>query len=417
MDLYSAVHGLVSWLVGGVLGLLEGLGIRGPAMELARSIYGALEHGIVLAIVAVLVLVIGLLMVVLMLWIERKLIARLADRRATMLGVKGIGRGTGAIQLFADAIKLFVKEDTTPRGADRHVFVVGPSILVASSLLVLVAIPMSDGFAASDLPNGLLFALAAFAFAPFAVFLSGWSANNKYTLIGGMRSATQMISCEIPLLLSAAGVVMLASSLRLSDIVGAQSGVWFVALQPIAFVVYLVAMVSEVERIPFDLPEAESELVEGWQTEYSGMKFAFAMMAGYIRGYAGCALGVLLFFGGWGSPMPPYKIALPWGEFSGPVPELWFLIKVLLLFMFLVWLRAALGRVRVDQIITIGWKRLLPLALFNVFLTASLFALAPELITNTWVTAAALFLPALLLIAIPDWAGGSGRPRHWRWLR
>ncbi|MGQ9583434.1 MAG: NADH-quinone oxidoreductase subunit NuoH [Thermoplasmatota archaeon] len=409
MDLYSAVQSLVGWLVGGVFGLLEGLGLRGPGMQLLRNIYASLEPVIIAAVVVVLILIIGLLMVVLMLWIERKLIARLADRRATMLGVRGIGRGTGAIQLFADAIKLFVKEDTTPRGADRHMFVVGPSILVASSLLVLVALPMSDGFAASDLPSGLLFALAAFAFAPFAVFLSGWSANNKYTLIGGMRSATQMISCEIPLLLSVAGVVMLAGSLRFSDIVGAQSGVWFVALQPIAFVVFFVAMISEIERIPFDLPEAESELVEGWQTEYSGMKFAFAMMAGYIRGYAGCAIGALLFFGGWGSPVPPYRIALPWGgELSGPVPELWFLIKVLILFMFLVWVRAALGRVRVDQILTIGWKRLLPLALLNIFLTASLFTLASELISSTWVTVSAFFLPALALVVM-FW--------RWGWLR
>jgi hypothetical protein len=154
-----------------------------------------------------------------------------------------------------------------------------------------------------------------------------------------------MISCEIPLLLSISGVVMLAGSFRMADIVHVQDSMWFVVLQPVAFVVYFVAMISEIERIPFDLPEAEAELVEGWQTEYSGMKFAFAMMAGYIRGYIGCAIGVILFFGGWSSPVPAYTVPLPWGgEFSGPVPELWFLVKVLLLFMFLVWLRAALGR-------------------------------------------------------------------------
>jgi NADH-quinone oxidoreductase subunit H len=408
MDLYSAVHGLVTWLVGGILGLLEGLGMRGPVMQFIRWMYGALEHTITVAVVVILVLVIGLLMVILMLWIERKLIGRLADRRATMLGFRGIGKGTGAIQLFADAIKLLLKEDTTPKKADGHVFATGPSILVASSLLVLVAIPWSDGFAASNLNDGLLFALAVFAFAPFAVFLSGWSANNKYTLIGGMRSATQMISCEIPLLLSIAGVVMLSGSFKLADIVRVQGDMWFVFLQPVAFVVYLVAMVSEIERIPFDLPEAEAELVEGWQTEYSGMKFAFAMMAGYIRGFAGCALGVILFFGGWNSPVPAYTVQLPWGgQFAGPVPELWFLIKVLLLFMFLVWVRAGLGRVRVDQIVTIGWKRLLPLAVFNLTLTVALLAFSTDIDSDPLVAGVAFIVPAAIL-GMVLW--------RWRWF-
>ena len=401
MDLYSAVHGLVNWLVGGLLWLFDSIGFRGPVIQFVRWLLGILDHTITVAVVDILVLVIGLLLVVLMLWIERKLIGRLADRRATMLGFRGIGKGTGAIQLFADAIKLFVKEDLAPKGADKHVFAAGPSILVASSALVLVAIPMSNGFAASDLSDGLLFALAVFAFAPFAVFLSGWSANSKYTLIGGMRSATQMISCEIPFLLSTAGVVMLAGSFKLSDIVAAQGAVWYVFLQPIAFAVYLIAMISEIERIPFDLPEAEAELVEGWQTEFSGLKFAFSMMAGYIRGYVGCALGVILFFGGWSSPVPAYNLPLPWGgEFSGPVPELWFLIKVLLLFMFLVWVRAALGRVRVDQIVNLGWRRLLPLAVFNLALTVALFIFAPELESNSLFMGAAFFVPAVGLVAM-----------------
>lgn len=202
---------------------------------------------------------------------------------------------------------------------------------------------------------------------------------------------------------------MLAGSFKLADIVEAQGNLWFVFLQPVAFVVYLVAMVSEIERIPFDLPEAEAELVEGWQTEYSGMKFAFAMMAGYIRGFAGCALGVLLFFGGWSSPVPAYTVPLPWGgEFSGPVPELWFLVKVLLLFMILIWIRAALGRVRVDQIVKIGWKRLLPLALFNLALTVGLLAFAPWQVSDPYLAVAAFSLPALCLVLM-FW--------KWGWFR
>jgi NADH-quinone oxidoreductase subunit H len=405
MDLQGIVGGLIAWLVGGIFWILESVGIQGPVLGFVKNLYKDLEHTIVVGVVAILVLVIGLLMVVLMLWIERKLIGRLADRRATMLGITGIGKGTGAIQLFADAIKLFVKEDLAPKKADKHVYAVGPSILVASSILVLVALPMSEGFAASNLNSGLIFALAVYGFAPFAVFLSGWSANNKFTLIGGMRSATQMISMEIPFLLSVAGVVMLAGSFRINEIVHMQDQVWFIILQPIAFVVYFIAMISETERIPFDLPEAEAELVEGWQTEFSGMKFAFAMMAGYIRGYVGCALGVILFFGGWSSPVPAYTLNLPWGgTFTGPVPELWFLIKVLLLFMFLVWLRAGLGRVRVDQIVRMGWKRLLPLALFNIVLTVTLLTFSTDLETNTTAMWAAFSVPSLVLVVM-----------FWRW--
>jgi NADH-quinone oxidoreductase subunit H len=405
MDLQGIVGGLIAWLVGGIFWILESVGIQGPVLGFVKNLYKDLEHTIVVGVVAILVLVIGLLMVVLMLWIERKLIGRLADRRATMLGIRGIGKGTGAIQLFADAIKLFVKEDLAPKKADKHVYAVGPSVLVASSILVLVALPMSEGFAASNLNSGLIFALAVYGFAPFAVFLSGWSANNKFTLIGGMRSATQMISMEIPFLLSVAGVVMLAGSFRINEIVHMQDQVWFIILQPIAFVVYFIAMISETERIPFDLPEAEAELVEGWQTEFSGMKFAFAMMAGYIRGYVGCALGVILFFGGWSSPVPAYTLNLPWGgTFTGPVPELWFLIKVLLLFMFLVWLRAGLGRVRVDQIVRMGWKRLLPLALFNIVLTVALLTFTTDLETNTTAMWAAFSVPSLVLVVM-----------FWRW--
>jgi NADH-quinone oxidoreductase subunit H len=405
MDLQGIVGGLIAWLVGGIFWILESVGIQGPVLGFVKNLYKDLEHTIVVGVVAILVLVIGLLMVVLMLWIERKLIGRLADRRATMLGIRGIGKGTGAIQLFADAIKLFVKEDLAPKKADKHVYAVGPSVLVASSILVLVALPMSEGFAASNLNSGLIFALAVYGFAPFAVFLSGWSANNKFTLIGGMRSATQMISMEIPFLLSVAGVVMLAGSFRINEIVHMQDQVWFIILQPIAFVVYFIAMISETERIPFDLPEAEAELVEGWQTEFSGMKFAFAMMAGYIRGYVGCALGVILFFGGWSSPVPAYTLNLPWGgTFTGPVPELWFLIKVLLLFMFLVWLRAGLGRVRVDQIVRMGWKRLLPLALFNIVLTVALLTFSTDLETNTTAMWAAFSVPSLVLVVM-----------FWRW--
>ena len=201
--------------------------------------------------------------------------------------------------------------------------------------------------------------LAAFAIAPFAILLAGWSSNNKYTLIGGMRSAAQMMSYEIPLILCAASVFLLAGSFNFSDIVDAQSNIWFLIPLFIGFVVFLVCLIAEVEIIPFDLPEAEAELVEGWTTEYGGMKFGLFYMTTAIRSYAGGALATAFFLGGWHGPA-----FIP--------DEIWFLIKAYIVFTVFMWLTWSVPRVRIDQMLGFGWKRLLPLAVLNLLIAASL---------------------------------------------
>lgn len=333
----------------------------------------------------VIALVIAILNVLIMLWIERKLMGRLMDRRATMLippfMMKVWGKrypskfviSTGFFQNLADGTKFFVKEHIIPLKADKFGFAVAPIIIVSSSLLLLVSLPLSDEFYVVNLNAGLLFVFAIFAIAPFAILVAGWAQNNKYTLIGGMRSAAQMMSYEIPLLLSLVGVIIVVGSFNIGDIVAYQQNNnlvsfiphWFVITQFIGFLVFMIAIVAEVERIPFDLPEAEAELVEGWTTEYGGARWVLMMLAAYIRGFAGCAMATYLFLGGWAGPTQ-----LTIGGMTLPFipPEIWFLIKVYILFIILVWIRASLPRIRTDQILEIGWKRLLPLSILNIFI-------------------------------------------------
>jgi len=204
-----------------------------------------------------------------------------------------------------------------------------------------------------------LFALAAFSIAPFAILLAGWSSNNKYTLIGGMRSAAQMMSYEIPLILCAASVFLLAGSFNFVDIVDAQHDIWFLIPLFIGFVVFLVCLIAEVEIIPFDLPEAEAELVEGWTTEYGGMRFGLFYMTTAVRSYAGGALATAFFLGGWQGP-------------SFIPDEIWFLIKAYIVYTVFMWLTWSVPRVRIDQMLGLGWKRLLPLAMLNLLIAAAL---------------------------------------------
>jgi NADH-quinone oxidoreductase subunit H len=262
--------------------------------------------------------------------------------------------GIGILQNVADGIKFFCKEIIVPDKADRLLYTIGPVIFISSSILLLVMVPFSPRIAASSAPLGLLVVMAAFSIAPIGVLTTGWACNNKYTLIGGMRSAAQLMAYEIPLLLSMAGVFLVAGSYNPMDIVAQQQGMWNVVPQFLGFIVFIVCMLAEVERVPFDLPEAEAELVEGWTTEIGGLRLGLVFAAEYIRGFVGAMIATILFLGGWSGPFLP--------------GEIWFLLKVYGILIFFIILRWTVPRIRTDQILLLGWKRLLPLSLINLAL-------------------------------------------------
>ncbi|WP_096185860.1 NADH-quinone oxidoreductase subunit NuoH [Evansella halocellulosilytica] len=265
----------------------------------------------------------------------------------------------GMFQTIADVSKLLMKEDVVPHVADRKIFVMAPVIAFTPAFAVLAVIPWSENIYAADLNIGLLYFLGFSSITMLGVLTGGWSSNNKYSLLGSIRGVAQMVSYEIPLVLSVLGVVIIAGSLNLRDIVFYQEsmGVWFIVPQILAFIVYMISSIAELNRSPFDLPEAESELVSGYHTEYSGFRFAFFMLAEYTYAIAISALATVLFFGGWLGPA-----FLP-----GIV---WFLLKMCIFMFIWYWLRATLPRARVDHLMKFGWKVLIPLALLNIVITS-----------------------------------------------
>ncbi|MBI2955130.1 MAG: NADH-quinone oxidoreductase subunit NuoH [Chloroflexi bacterium] len=309
------------------------------------------------AIIAVLVISVFLgfmtVNVMMQVWAERKTIAYMQDR----FGPNRVGP-FGLMQSVADAVKLLTKEDIIPTHADKWVFRLGPIIVVSTALMVYGVMPFGDGMVIADLNIGILFAISIASIGTIGFLMSGWSSNNKYALLGAMRAVAQMVSYEIPLVLSIIGVVMLVGSLQMSEIVKAQSGLWFVIWQPLGFVIFFIAGLAEINRTPFDMVEADSEIVAGYFIEYSGMRFAVFYLAEYMSAFASAAIAVTLFFGGWQGPLLP--------------PYIWFLLKVWLIFFVMIWIRATLPRVRVDQLMGFAWKVLIPLALLNIFLTGAI---------------------------------------------
>lgn len=270
----------------------------------------------------------------------------------------------GLLQTVADVLKLLIKEDTIPAKADRALFILAPAIVYVPSFAVIAVLPYTSKLYLADLNVGVLYYGALTSISTLGIILGGWASNNKYSLLGGMRSAAQMISYEVPLILSMVGVIMLSGSLNMRTIVEGQAG-WFwnwnMFPQIIAFGVFIIAAVSELNRTPFDLPESESELVAGYHVEYSGFRFAFFMLAEYVYVFAIAALTTVLFLGGWHAPIPALSF----------IPEIiWFLLKFSAVVFFLFWLRATMPRIRIDQLMGLAWRYLLPIALVNIFLTA-----------------------------------------------
>lgn len=289
-------------------------------------------------------------------YFERKIIGHMQVRMGPML----VG-WHGLLQPIADGIKSFFKEDIIPEQADKPLFLAAPIICLVAMMVSLAVLPFAKGWALADINIGLLFIFAMSSLASYGIILAGWASNSKYTLLGGMRSMAQVISYEISMGLSLVGVMMLSGSLNLTQIVEAQGSSFtgmYIFIQPVAFFVFFIAMLAETNRVPFDLPEAETELVSGYCTEYSGMRYAMFFMAEYIGMFVMASIGVVCFLGGWNGP------------FNIPFfPPIWFILKVYLIMFLFIWIRATIPRYRYDQLMAIGWKLLIPLTLGNIFFT------------------------------------------------
>ena len=281
---------------------------------------------------------------------ERKVSAYIQTR----LGPNRVGP-FGVLQVVADIIKIFMKEDWIPRFADKPVFIIAPAALLLAMMAAFAIVPIAPDIGIVDLNIGVLFFLAASGLGVYSAMLAGWASNNKYSLLGAFRTAAQMLSYEVFMGLSVMGVVMLAGTFNLRGIVEAQQGLWYCVPQIVGLVVFTIAGIAETHRLPFDLPEAESELIAGYHSEYSGLKFGLFFVGEYMGIVVVSAMIVTLFFGGWLGPFLP--------------PVVWFLVKTFIVICFFILLRASLPRPRYDQLMAYGWKLMLPLSLLNLVVT------------------------------------------------
>ena len=304
-----------------------------------------------------LIVVLGVLIVILtlasgLIWLERRLLALWQDR----YGPNRVGP-FGLLQVLADMIKIFFKEDWIPPFADKWVFIISPAIIMVTVLLTFAVIPFTPIVQITDTNVAILFFLGMSSLGVYSIVLAGWASNNKYSLLGAMRASSQMLSYEVFMGLSLMGTVMLAGSFSMRDIVLAQRHMWFVVPQFLGFILFFIAGIAETRRLPFDLPEAESELVAGFHSEYSGMKFGMFFVGEYMGVILISVLISVLFFGGWLGPVLP--------------PIVWIALKTLFFICFFILLRAALPRPRFDQLMTWGWKWMLPLSLANLAVTGA----------------------------------------------
>lgn len=318
--------------------------------------------GMLLLIVKLAAVLVALLLVAAYLvWLERKFLARLQIR----YGPNRAGK-YGLLQPIADVVKMLTKEDTIPDGAERTIFLLAPAVVATTALLMFAVVPfgsfvtiwgMKVPLVVTDLNIGLLFVFALSSLGVYGVALGGWASNSKYSLLGGIRGAAQMISYELSLGLSLVPIVMLAGSFSLVDIVNAQARIPFILLQPLAFGIFIISAMAEIKRIPFDLPEAENELGAGFHTEYSGMRFGLFFLGEYVHMQVLGGLVAVLFLGGWHGPwLPPFA---------------WLFIKIVFVALIMIWVRGTLPRLRYDQLMALGWKVLIPLGLVNILLTGA----------------------------------------------
>ncbi len=320
-------------------------------------------------------------------FVERKMLAKLQLR----VGPFYCGKIEGILQLAGDGLKLISKEIIIPAKADKPIFWAAPVIFVATAAAFVALIPVAPGWVVADVDLGLLGVFAVIGFFPIITILSAWSANSKFPFIGGIRALFQMVSFEIPLILSLLGVVILTGTLNLSEIAASQSSFPWIVFLPVGAIVFFITMLAELERIPFDLPEAESEIVAGWLTEFSGMMYGLVQLGTYLKLYAFAGLFVVLFLGGWNGPMvvPPFPEEFLTGVEVGPLTvgpfpglplfdqemlngTLWFVLKTVGVIFFILLPRGVFPRIRIDMLLSLGWTKLIGLAFVNIFIALGL---------------------------------------------
>ncbi len=343
-------------------------------------------HWLVFTII-ILAFVMGMVMA--FIYFERRGMARMQAR----LGPNRVGP-FGVLQPVADAIKVLLKEDIVPTKADRIVHWLAPVVAFVPALLIFAVVPFQDGALLADLNIGILYVVAISSVSTVGIFMAGWGSSNKYSLLGAMRNIAAVVSYEIPLVLAIVGVVLIAGSLSMNQIVLAQN-IPFILLQPLGFLLFFISACAEINRSPFDLMEADSEIVAGFHTEYSGMKFAMFYLLEYAEAVAMSAIITTLFLGGWRGPVLP-----PW---------LWFVIKIVAVFFVMIWIRTTLPRIRIDQLMALAWKFLFPLALINLIITGIQVLIWPTALPWVMVPVNLAIMAVLVLIWSKFFKLGWGR--------
>lgn len=317
-----------------------------------NEIYRFLGRDLVAAVIGILIILVFVpLNSAFLVWVERKVAGHIQLRPGPMeVGPHGI------LQTLIDAVKLMSKEMITPKLADKFLFWLAPIIIIIPAIVCFVVIPFSPVMQVREMNVGILLIFSFSSLTVLSILIGGWASNNKYALIGAVRAVAQNVAYEIPLLLSAMSIIIMTNSFKMSEITAAQSGVWFIFYQPVAAIIFFISTTAETNRAPFDLVEAESELVSGFHTEYTGMRFALFFLAEYTNMFIAASMGAVLFFGGWQGPFFPGLI--------------WFVIKVYILIFVIIWVRWTFPRLRFDQLMNFAWKFMIPAALLNLMITA-----------------------------------------------
>jgi len=346
---------------------------------------------------SVLVVIICFLIVIALIWVERKLAGRIQDR----FGPNRAGP-FGIFQSFADIIKIFTKEYVTPEGAEKGAFNIAPVLAMASVLAIWAVFPFAINVIGADIHVGVLYIVAVGAFGILAILMAGWASNNRYALLGASRSVAMLISYEIPMVVSLLVPVLLAHSMKLSDIIQAQQPWWYIFVAPTAALIYLISSMAEIGKAPFDLLEAESELVAGYHTEYSGMKFGMFYVAEFLHQFTVGALITIFFLGGWGGPL-----AVRW-PILGVV---YFYGKSFLVYLVISWIRLSLPRIRIDEMLDLNWKFLIPVSFVNLVAVAIADRVMLELDLAAWLYVGVMFAVNIFILLAALFLSGKSKPK------